>query len=269
VNYLDGTVELKSAKGWAAVAIGDSVAADATLRISQGGSVELQRGKTKITLLKDGTYDMAVLIKSAEKTTTANVGNAVTQKLQALVTEKPKSTTAGGVRGAEQGSGSVSWVDESEDIRATVQALLDKQKYADAITELKDAISNTAETIEIQEYNYLLGVAYYGSGQTLKAYKTLQLVTPTQDLAWYARYVVLKAQVLVDTGSYADAISFLAPFIQTFPTGEATQVAYLLTGISQKGLGNQAAATTAWDAGYKLDPATDTAKLIDQQRKAK
>ena len=55
---------------------------------------------------------------------------------------------------------------------------------------------------------------------------------------------------------------------RTGMTGEATQVAYLLSGISQKGLGNKAAAKAAFDAGYQMDASTDTAKLIDQQRKA-
>jgi hypothetical protein len=51
-----------------------------------------------------------------------------------------------------------------------------------------------------------------------------------------------------------------------YPTGEATQVAYLLSGLSQKGLGDKAAAKAALDSGFQLDPSSDTAKLIDQQR---
>jgi hypothetical protein len=43
-------------------------------------------------------------------------------------------------------------------------------------------------------------------------------------------------------------------------------VAYLLSGLSQKGLGNAPAAKAALDAGFKLDPSSDTARLIDQQR---
>ena len=46
VAYLDGTVELQAAKGWGEVAIGDRVPADATVRISQTGSLELVRAGT-------------------------------------------------------------------------------------------------------------------------------------------------------------------------------------------------------------------------------
>lgn len=268
VSYLDGVVDVQIAKGWKALAIGDSLPADATVRISQNGSLELQRGKTKITLLKDGVYDMAVLSKSADKAGAGGVGSAITQKLQALVTEKPKASTAGGVRGAEQGSASVTWVDESDETRTQVEALLDKKQYADAVTALNDAIDNSMSDADTQEFTYLLGVAYYGAGQTAKAYRALAQVTASPDAAWYARYVVLKAQVLVDTANYSDALALLTPFITAYPTGEATQVAYLLTAFCRKGLGDQAAASAALDAGYKLDPSTDTAKLIDQQRKA-
>jgi len=268
VNYLDGTVELQQAKTWKALVIGDQVAADATIRVSDGGSVEMQRGKTKITLLKDGTYQMAVLSKSAEKAGSGGVGGAVTQKLQALVTEKPKSNTAGGVRGAEQGTGTMTWVDESEETRTRVQAMLDQKKYTEAASTLKDALDESTSDSDNSELEYLLGVAYYGAGQTARAYKALSQVNASADTAWYARYIILKAQVLVDTANYKDAVALLTPFISTYPTGEATQVAYLLTGISQKGLGDGVAAKTAFDAGVKMNPASDTAKLIQDQMKA-
>jgi TolA-binding protein len=80
--------------------------------------------------------------------------------------------------------------------------------------------------------------------------------------------VILKSQVLVDTQNYDDALAVLNPFITAFPTGEATQMAYLLTYYTKKGQGDMTAAKAALDAGYKIDPSTDTAKAIDTQRKA-
>jgi TolA-binding protein len=267
VNYLDGVVEVKTAKGWTALGIGDAVAADATVRITQSGSLELLKGKTRITLLKDGTYEIAKLMAATDKSGVGNTGTVIAQKLQSLTTEKPKTATVGGVRGAAQGTGDVTWVEEGEETRAKVQTLLDQKKYTDAVKALQQAIDESTVDADEQEFTYLMGVAYYGQGQTAKAYRTLLKVTPPGDAAWYARFVILKSQVLVDTQSYQDALAVLTPFISTYPTGEATQVAYLLTSYCQKGLGDAAAARTALDAGYKIDPATDTAKLIDQARK--
>jgi tetratricopeptide (TPR) repeat protein len=268
VGYLDGTVELQGAKGWTAVSIGDKLPADASIRLSDDASVELRRGATKITLLKDGVYALASLAKSSAGSGSTNVGSAITQKLQALVTEKPKSNTVGGVRGAAQDAGSVTWVDESDDARATARALLDKKQYADAATTIEGAISDAASDADTSELKYMLGVAYYGEGQTARAYKTLTKLSPSTDAEWYARYVILKAQVLVDTQNYQDALAVVTPFIASYPTGEATQVAYLLKGMSEKGLGDAKAARASLDAGYQLDPKTGTASLIDQQRKS-
>jgi TolA-binding protein len=268
VSYLDGTTEIQTAKGWKALSIGDQVPADATVRLSQDGSLELQRGKTKMTLLKDGTYALAKLAKATDATGTGGVGGAIAQKLSGLVTEKPKTSAAGGVRGADQSGGSVTWVDESDDTRAKVQALLDKKQFADAVKALNSAIPDASTDADVAEFTYLLGVAYYGNGQTAKAFRALQKVSATSDVEWYARYVILKAQVLVDSSSFKDALDVLTPFIASYPTGEATQVAWLLTGLSKKGLEDTAGARAAFDGGYKLDPTTDTAKLIDQQRKA-
>jgi tetratricopeptide (TPR) repeat protein len=269
VSYLDGVVELKTAKGWQALSIGDQVAANASVRLSQDGSLELQRGKAKITLLKDGTYDLAALAKASDKPAAGGVGNTIAQKLATLTTEKPKASTAGGVRGAQQGSGGgVMWVDESDETRSQVKSLMDKKKYADAVTVLRQAISDSNSDAEKEEFGYLIGAAYYGAGQEAQAFRALAKVAPGPDAEYYARYVILKAQVLVDASSWKDALDVLTPFIAAFPKGEATQVAYLLTYYCQKGLGDQGSAAAALDAGYKLDPSTDTAKLIDQQRKA-
>ena len=265
-SYLDGTVELQSAKGWGAIAIGDKVPADATVRISQTGSLELLRAKTKITLLKDGVYSIASLSAAAGTSGAAGVGGTIAQKLHTLVAEKPKASAAGGVRGAEQGTGTVTWVDENDETRTKVQALLEKHLYPDAVSLLNDSIRDAGSDEDTAEFTYLLGVAYYGQGQTAKSFRTLAKVTPQADAPWYARYVILKAQVLVDTQNYKDALDLLTPFIAAYPTGEATQVAYLLSGLSQKGLGNQAGARAALDSGFQLNPGTDTAKLIDQQR---
>lgn len=268
VTYLDGTAELKAAQVWKALSIGDKVAADGSVRISQNGSLELLRGKLKITILKDGVYDLAALAKATDKSGAGRIGSAIAQKLASLTTERSKPTQAAGVRAEAQGENPVTWVDENDETRGKVQALLDDKKFADALKVLDSAIQDSTDQREKAELTYLKGVAYYGSGETARAYKALEQISPDPDTGWYPRYVILKSQVLVDTSNFKDALAILSPFIAAFPTGEAAQLAYLLTYYSQKGLGDQASARAALDAGYTLDPSTDTAKLIDQQRKA-
>jgi tetratricopeptide (TPR) repeat protein len=269
VSYLDGVAELQAAKVWKALSIGDKVPADGSVRVSENGSLELLRGKLKITILKDGVYDMAALARATDKSGAGGIGSTISQKLASLTTEKSKATQVGGVRGEVQGQGPVMWVDENDETRGQVQTLLDDKKFADALKVLDKAIQDSSDASDTAEFTYLKGVAYYGSGQTARAYHALEQVSPEPDASWYARYIILKSQVLVDTANFKDALAILSPFIAAFPTGEAAQLGWLLTYYSQKGLGDQASARAALEAGYKLDPSTDTAKLIDQQMKAR
>jgi tetratricopeptide (TPR) repeat protein len=268
VSYSDGTVEMKTANGWAPLAIGDAVPADASVRVSQSGSLELARGKSRITILKDGTYDIASLTLASEKSGSEGVGANISQKLQSLTSEKPKSTTAGGVRAAEQGQESVTWAEESDNVRSEVTSLLAQKKYTEALERLADAIKDSSSPADEQEFTYLTGVAYYGAGQTVKAYRALEKVSADPSVEWYPNYILLKAQVLVDSADFSGALDVLHPFLNGNSSGESAQIAYLLAYYCQKGLGNTAEAKAALETGYQLDPTTDTAKLIDQQRRA-
>ena len=268
VTYLDGTAELKAAKTWNALSIGDKVPGDGIVRISQGGSLELLRGRLKITILKDGVYDLAALARATDKSGAVGLGSALSQKLASLTTERSKSSQAAGVRGEAQGEAPVTWVDENDETRSQVQALLDDRKFTDALKVLDKAVRDSTDDSERAELTYLMGVAYYGNGETARAFRVLEQVSPDPDTGWYAGFIILKSQVLVDTSNFKDALAVLTPFIDAFPTGEAAQLAYLLTYFSHKGLGDQASARAALDAGYRVDPSTDTAKLISQQMKA-
>ena len=212
------------------------------MRLSQSASLELQRGKTRITLLKDGTYEMAAVSKATDKTATGGSGNAIAQKLQSLTTEKPKTATAaGGVRGADQGSVSVTWADESDETRTQVQALLDQKKYADAVKMLNQAISDSSVPSEKSEFTYLKAVAYYGDGQAAQSYRTLARVAPPArgflvcplhhpEGADTRRHAELQGRPCVPHALY-----------RADPKGEATQVAYLLSAYCDKGLGDPGA----------------------------
>ena len=269
VSYADGTAELKSTKGWAPLSIGDAVPANASVRISQSGSLELTRGKARITILKDGVYNIATLSRAADQVGSAKLGANISQKLQSLTTEKASSTAVGGVRATEQGGqAAVTWADENDEVRSEVASLLAEKKYEEAVKALKKALAESPAAADEQEFTYLTGVAYYGEGQPVRAYRALSKVNPDPSVQWYAKYVLLKAQVLLDSLDFSGALGILQPFVSAYPSGESAQIAWLLTYYCQKGSGNAEAAKAALDSGYQLDPGSETAKLIDQQRKA-
>lgn len=268
VTYSDGTAEVKTPKGWTALSIGDPVPADASLRVSQSGSLELTQGATRITILKDGTYDVASLVRASQKSGASGIGADISHKLQSLTSDKRRSTTAGGVRAEEQGQQSVTWAEEGDEVKADVQALLAQKKYSEAIRTLDSAIRDASTPADQAALTCLQGIAYYGAGQPAKAYRTLARVAADPNAQWYPSYSILKAQLLLDSADFSGALDVLQAFISAHPSGEPTQIAYLLSSYCEKGLGNMADARAALDAGYQIDPASDTAKLIEQERKA-
>lgn len=269
VQYIDGTADVKASKGWTALSVGDLVPPAASVRVSQGGSVELTRGTARITIIRDGTYDLATLARASDRSGAAKGAAAISQKIQSLRTSKPASTVVGGVRAGDQGGSqaSVSWVEESDETRGEVASLFAQKKFLDAVSVLESAMHGQASAQDAQEYEYLTAAAWYGAGQPAKAWRALSRVSANLDAPWYEHYVLLKAQVLVDAADFTAALDALRPLTE-HPDGETGQAAWLLTFYCQKGLGDASSAKAALEAGFQLDPSSDMGRLIDEQRKA-
>ena len=62
LDYLEGYLEFQSGSGWEELYIGDAIASDALLRLSDNGYAEILIGDAVVTLIKDGSYRMADLI---------------------------------------------------------------------------------------------------------------------------------------------------------------------------------------------------------------
>jgi tetratricopeptide (TPR) repeat protein len=267
IDYLDGTVELKTAKGWALLSIGDTIPTDASVRVSKGGSLELSSGTQRITLLKDGVYAVADLLKAGGKSGKAGIGVALTQKLHSMTAEKEQQGTVAGARGAQQGQGAdVQWVDENEETRATVNDLFEKGKYADAVSIIKGAIADASTSDERKELSYQLAVAYYGSGKTALAFRTVSKVSPAVTVGYYPDFMILKANILLDSAAYKDGLAVLGEFLKTKPQNSYAQVAYLLSAECSRGLGDEKASAEALKTGYALDPQSETAKQISDMQ---
>ncbi len=263
VDYLDGTVELKTAKGWSAISIGDTLQAGATVRVSKGGSLEMSRGNKRITVVKDGTYAIQDLLKAGEKVAKSGVAVALTQKIRSVTAvgqQKTTSTTAG-VRGAEATPvENLPWVDGDEDDLAEIRTLLDNGKYGEAIPKLQKALDESMTTEQEQLLKFYIATAYYGNGQIARAYREIMKTVIAAGSEYYPDYIILKAEVLLDILQYKESQTVLKTFIASKPTVTYAQIAYLLSAQCAKGLGDEKAAADALNAGIALDSQSDTAK---------
>jgi tetratricopeptide (TPR) repeat protein len=266
VDYLDGTVELRSSKGWSAVSIGDKLDPGATIRVSKSGSLELSRGNQRITVLKDGIYALADLLKAGEKNAKAGVGVALTQKLRSVtaIGQQRGTSTVAGVRGAAQGQPveNLTWMEGDENSLEEIRKLLDNRKYAEAVPLLLDALEESISIEEELMLKYQLATAYYGSAQIARAYRVIAKTAAVSSADYYPDFVILKAEVLLDSLQFKDGQVLLKTFIASKPEVGYAQIAYLLSAQCAIGLGDEKAAAEALDTGLALDPASETGKEI-------
>lgn len=265
VTYLDGTVEIQTAKGWKALDVGSAVQPDAHIRVSDGGTVELARGAQHISIIKDGSYTVSDLLKSSAKPGESGVGVSLAKKLRSVASGNGQSsTTVGGVRGAAQGDKTqgLTWMGDDDETSTKVRSLLDKNRYKEAEAEIKQALSDTQDDMKKNDLSFLLASAYYGEGENAQAYHTLVALKDNSASMYYPDSVVLKAQILLDNQAYADSAALLKDFLAANPDNQYAQVCYLLSAYSYKGLGDKQSEKDALDKGLALDPQSDTAKQI-------
>jgi tetratricopeptide (TPR) repeat protein len=265
VEYADGTVQVQAGKGWKDLSIGSKVAPDAHIRISDSGTVEFSRGAQRFSLLTDGVYALADMLKRSGRAGEPGIGVNLAKKLRNVATGgQQSSTTVGGVRGAAQGDNSqnLTWMGDDEDTSAKVRALLDKERYKEAEAEIKQALSDAQDDQKKQDLSYLLASAYYGEGEGARAYHTLLTLNDDTGSTYYSDSVILKAQILLDNHAYADSLQVLKDFLGKNRDNQYAQVGYLLSAQCYKGLGDDKSAKNSLDAGFALDPQSDTAKQI-------
>jgi tetratricopeptide (TPR) repeat protein len=267
VEYLDGTIELKTSKGWSALSIGDQVAVNGSIRVSQGGSVEFSLGKMRLSILKDGTYDISQLTKASEAGGDQGLGAAIAQKLRSLSQGRQGGSTTGGARGAEQDRGNILWADDSETSGQQISDLLSNGRYAEAIPVINKAVSEETGFAQKQEYHYYLASAYFALGESARAYRAISQTAPDAAAGYYPNYVLLKASILLDGGAYTDALALLGVFLGSNPQTSYAQTAYLISALCSRGLGDQKTAKDALTKGLALDPNSDAAKTISAELK--
>jgi uncharacterized protein HemY len=158
------------------------------------------------------------------------------------------------------------WVDEGEDVRKKAAELLAGKQYREAAQILSDAIAESTTAADSEEFTYLLASAYYGEGDTIHAYREISKISPQPEASFYTKYIILKAQVLLEGLSFSDALALMKPLLSTSAPDESTQIAYLLSSSCQRGLGDEKSANALLEAGYKIDPSSETGKQIEKMR---
>lgn len=273
VAYLDGTVEALSAGKWKELAIGDAVAADASVRVTAGSSMQLTRAGLTLSFLTPGSFSVADILAKNTQARSSGLSSALGKTAAALTgTNKKvqKTGTLGGVRASEAAKPKETlWVDELDEMRTKVNALLGSEQFAEAVKVLEKTQAEGLSADEQEEVSFLLASANYSQGETVRAWNAVAGQDPQPSSKFYANILLMKAQLLMEGYSFPQAVEVLNRLTGPAVAPETAQQALLLAGLCHRAQGNEQAARDAWNKGLAMAPDSDAGILIKETMNAK
>jgi len=273
VAYLDGTVELMVASKWKALEIGDAVAVDATVRVSKDSSMQLSRAGLTLSFLTPGSFSVADILAKNTRVSSSGVTSTLGKTALALAgksSKAQKTGTLGGVRASEAAKPQETmWVDELDEVRTNVKAFFETEKYAEAVKLLEKTRAEGLSDAEKEEVSFLLASANYSLGETARAWKAVVDQNPEPSSKFYANILLMKAQLLMESLSFPQAVEVLKNLTGPASAPETIQQAWLLTGLCSRAQGDEPAAKDAWNRGIAVAPGSDIASMIKDTMLAK
>ena len=250
VVFLEGKAEAGRNSKWADLAVGGSVHPGATIRLPAGALLRLSGMGVDITLARPGLYPLRDV---AAARTSAFVGGGGGIAADACRLAAFGASTQGPVLGAASAEpekkGDVDIVEAGkEDIRT--------KQYAAAQDKLKKALSSAKGNQG--EIRFCLATAYVLDGKLPEAWKQADGLAPGAGDPWAADFTLLRARLLLETSSYAEAISLLGDASKSM-AGDAVRapITFYLSALGYRGAGQSKEAALAFKQAAALSPATD------------
>jgi tetratricopeptide (TPR) repeat protein len=257
IEYLDGYLDVEDGGEWYELLIGDVITDADTIRLDEDSVAELMIPGNKLTLTKPGVYVVADLIKASGENRSLGIASVIGSKIRSIVQEPQKSQTAVmGVRGSKSDD-KLEWMSgDTAELLATGKDYLAEGEFADAIEVFEEAY-DFADPSEETEVLFYLGFSNAMMGQLRFAVEALESVEPDPSAEFFVDLVLLKGQLLTETFAYEEAIDWLKTYTPDIKDSSATQMSYLLLGVSHKGLGNNTQARSSLEEAIKIDSASD------------
>jgi tetratricopeptide (TPR) repeat protein len=257
IEYLDGYLDIQDGGEWYELYIGDVISDADTIRLDDDSVAELAISGNKLTLTKPGVYVVAELIKASGESRSFGIASVIGSKIRSIVQEPKQAHTAVmGVRGSKSDD-KLEWMSgDTAELLETGKDRLAEGEFADALEVFEEAY-DFADPSEETEVLFYMGFTNAMMGQLRFAVEALEFVEPDPDAEFFVDLVLLKGQLLTETFAYDEAIDWLETYTPDMEDSSATQMSYLLLGVSHKGLGNNSDAKSSLEEAIKIDAASD------------
>lgn len=258
VEYLEGLVEVGDAGGWREIGFGEEVAPRSSIRVAEDSYVQLQTAsRTVVTISAAGVTQLEALLPQVGRVSSWNLSTVVGTKFRGLPTAAADRRAAVmGVRGSLATEDGTMWMQDRPAVIDDVVALIDEERFGEAI-ELGQAELDYLLEDEQTELIYHLGYATALLGNRAGALALVASLLPASD----ADYVLLAGTLFVESLRFKDALGVLQPYLDAFPFEDASQTVHILAGVSQRGIGDEAAASSSFQTAIDFAPGSDGAKL--------
>ena len=271
VEYLDGLLEVQSGGSWREARLGETVAGNASVRLSAGSLAELAAGELRVTLYQPGTYAVGALLRAGRQSLAWGLGRLVKARLRVLFSAPTGSSQPGGVRAWEVQDPLADlgmMEDEEEEARQAAE-----QAQQAAVEEIRSLLAGgsrageaaaaagraleRAGAAERPYFLFLLASARCLEGSYAEALRALEPAAVPKEAPYYGEYALLKARLLLEGQAYREALALFDQLLADSPGPGSSQQAWLLSAFCSLQLGDRTQARRRLEKARDLAPAAE------------
>lgn len=257
VAYVEGDAQVALSGSWTSVAIGDIVPAQGRIRLGEGTCVELAMSDGKLVLDRPGTYAIPRLLAVRGVRERAGAGKIVSQIIvSASGRAVPRQSAAMGVRSVPIPGLEELGVTETraQTLLAAGKDAIQAGRYGEAKEKLTQALAAASEQ-EASETRFFLAQAQFLAGDVRAALATTADLAPAEGDPRRSDCVLFKAELLIETSAYVDAIEWLSRYEPVLSADERNAPAYwFLLALACQGTGDAAREKQALDTVLTMAP---------------
>lgn len=264
VVHVEGSAEYASGGGWKPLETGSAVFPETTVRVRGDSVLEISGSGTRLLIVRPGMYKVGDLAQAAQRSAKAGVGSLLLNRVKQMFTGRGADTPSAmaGVRGEVQDDGGgFSWIEStSRELTEEGAALLEAGNTDEAYDLFTDARLSAMDDEESAVAAFYLAGIHAMRSETVLALSFLDEESLAPEHRLYFDFMLLKAQLLLETFAYGEALGVLSGIDTGFAGKENLQLFGLLRAVALAETGDTEEARRELVRARELDPESEAGR---------
>lgn len=262
IDYLDGDLDVQSGSDWIPLYIGDSISGSDVIKLSGEGYVELLFDDVKLTLDKDGMYEVDALISQIEKTGKWGIKGSAFAKLFRDDEVEDRQSAVMGVRGDPQDEEEITWVDDDVEFLEEGKLLYKKGDFEEALLILEEGAEWYGSNYD--EILFYKALCEYETGRNRAMRASLDEMDPYPDASFYGDFVLLKGNLLIESQNYIKAEELFDRYLNESEMRDDEQMVYLMSAFCSLELNEVESAKDKLRKAVNINPNSEAGKKASE-----